>query len=218
MPPTTPAPDQASPPAYWRRARRHLLDADPVLGRVIKAIPGATLKPRSDPFYSLARSIVGQQISVKAAESVWNKIEARAAPAAISPPSVAVLGEEALRGCGVTRQKAGYLASLAGHFLDDSLDVPGWRELDDEAVIAQLTLVKGIGRWTAEMFLIFHLLRPDVLPLADIGVQRAIGNQYNGGERLSDDQVVRLAQPWRPWRSVAVWYLWRSLDAIPVDY
>ena len=114
--------------------------------------------------------------------------------------------------------KAGYLISLSGHFRDGSLDVASWTKLDDEAVIDQLTQVKGIGRWTAEMFLIFYLLRPDVLPVGDVGVQRAIGNHYNGGERPDAAAMRRIAEPWRPWRSVAVWYLWRSLDAVPVDY
>ena len=209
-------PSTTKPPPYWNKARRHLKAADDVMAALIKDSRAAALRPRDDPFFSLARSIVGQQISVKAAESVWGKLEDAAGD--ITPGNVTDLGADRLRACGVTRMKAGYLMSLSGHFLDGSLDVPSCKKLADEAVIEQLTQVKGIGRWTAEMFLIFYLQRPDVLPLGDIGVQRAIGNHYNGGERPDAETMRRFAEPWRPWRSVAVWYLWRSLDAVPVDY
>ena len=209
-------PSTTKPPPYWNKARRHLKAADDVMAALIRDSRAAALRPRDDPFFSLARSIVGQQISVKAAESVWGKLEDAAGD--ITPGNVTDLGADRLRACGVTRMKAGYLMSLSGHFLDGSLDVPSCKKLADEAVIEQLTQVKGIGRWTAEMFLIFYLQRPDVLPLGDIGVQRAIGNHYNGGERPDAEAMRRFAEPWRPWRSVAVWYLWRSLDAVPVDY
>ncbi len=209
-------PSTTKPPPYWNMARRHLKAADAVMATLIEESRAAALRPRDDPFFSLARSIVGQQISVKAAESVWGKLEEAAGD--MTPGNVTELGADRLRACGVTRMKAGYLISLSGHFRDGSLDVASWRTLDDEVVIDQLTQVKGIGRWTAEMFLIFYMLRPDVLPLGDIGVQRAIGNHYNGGERPDAEAMRRVAEPWRPWRSVAVWYLWRSLAAVPVDY
>ena len=212
MPPTS----DTKPPAYWNKARRHLKASDAVMAALIRDSRAAALRPRDDPFFSLARSIVGQPISVKAAESVWGKLEDAAGD--VTPDNLTDLGAERLRACGVTRMKAGYLISLSGHFRDGSLDVASWTKLDDEAVIDQLTQVKGIGRWTAEMFLIFYLLRPDVLPVGDVGVQRAIGNHYNGGERPDAAAMRRIAEPWRPWRSVAVWYLWRSLDAVPVDY
>ncbi|HZW73179.1 MAG TPA: hypothetical protein VFF43_06505, partial [Caldimonas sp.] len=124
----------------------------------------------------------------------------------------------ALRECGLSKAKAEYLIDLAQHFASGRLDPRNWRRLDDEALIAALVDVKGIGRWTAEMFLIFHELRPDVLPLDDIGLQRAFGAQYNHGDRLDRRAMTALAEPWRPWRSVATWYLWRSLDPIPVEY
>lgn len=204
------------PAPYWNEACRTLAKTDPVLGRMIEAAGGAALRPRRDAFYSLARSIVGQQISVKAAESVWQKLMARVRT--MAPDAVAAHDEDGLRTCGLSRQKALYLLSLADHFLDGSLDLEHWPAMDDEAVIERLTQVKGIGRWTAEMFLIFHLVRPDVLPVADIGVQKAMRNHYTDGEKPSPDQMLEIAEPWRPWRSVAVWYLWRSLDAIPVEY
>jgi len=204
------------PAPYWDEACKTLADADPVLGGMIEAAGGAALRPRRDPFYSLARSIVGQQISVKAAESVWQKLMDRVET--MAPTSVAANDEDSLRACGLSRQKALYMLSLAGHFIDGSLALNQWPEMDDEAVIAQLTEIKGIGRWTAEMFLIFHLVRPDVLPVADIGIQKAMRNHYTDGEKPSADRMLAIAEPWRPWRSVAVWYLWRSLDAIPVEY
>ncbi len=207
---------EAPPAPYWNEARQTLAAADPVLANIIEAAGGAVLRPRRDAFHSLARSIVGQQISVAAAESVWQKLTARCG--GVTAAALASRSEDELRGCGLSRQKARYLASLAAHFADGTIDPTGLGALDDEAVIARLCTVKGIGRWTAEMFLIFHMLRPDVLPVADIGVQRAIANRYAGGERQTADAMRAIAEPWRPWRSVAVWYLWRSLDAVPVEY
>lgn len=205
-----------SPAPYWEEAQVALSKADPILGKIIKAASGSNLRPRHDPFFSLCRSIVGQQISVKAAESVWQKMLAHMGE--VTPRAVAGENEDSLRECGLSRPKARYLLSLAGHFIDGSLQQEEWQSMDDEAVIERLVQVKGIGRWTAEMFLIFHLLRPDVLPVDDIGIQKAIGNHFNGGERPSPKEMVTIAEPWRPWRSVASWYLWRSLDAVPVEY
>jgi DNA-3-methyladenine glycosylase II len=118
----------------------------------------------------------------------------------------------------LSQRKAEYLTDLAAHFASGRLDPRQWKKLDDEALIAALVDVKGIGRWTAEMFLMFHELRPDVLPVDDIGLQRAIAVHFNGGERLPRDAMFAVADAWRPWRSVATWYLWRSLDPIPVEY
>lgn len=207
---------EAEPAPYWAEARRALERADPVLARLIRAARGSVLRPRNDPFFSLARSIVAQQISVSAAESVWGRLIDHMG--AMTPAAVAAESEDSLRGCGLSRPKARYLLSLAEHFSGGALDQESWQRMDDEAVIERLTRVKGIGRWTAEMFLIFHLLRPDVLPVGDIGIQKAIGNHFNGGVRPGPDEMTAIAEPWRPWRSVASWYLWRSLDAVPVDY
>ena len=204
------------PPAYWDDACRRLKRADRVLGRLIKAAGASSLRPRRDAFFSLARSIVGQQISVLAAESVWRKLGERLGE--VSPDALAGEDEDSLRACGLSRPKARYLLSLAGHFRAGSLDLAEWPELDDEDVIERLCRVEGIGRWTAEMFLIFHLTRPDVLPVADLGLQRAIGRHYGGGAKPTAADMRAIAEPWRPWRSVAVWYLWRSLDAVPVEY
>jgi DNA-3-methyladenine glycosylase II len=204
------------PPDYWPGACRKLRRADKVMGGLIRRAGRSSLRPRRDAFFSLARSIVGQQISVLAAESVWRKLSERLG--AVTPAALAAEDEDSLRACGLSRQKVRYLTSLAGHFLDGALELEAWPALDDEAVIARLCQVDGIGRWTAEMFLIFHLTRPDVLPVADLGLQKAIGRHYACGPKPTPAEMRAIAEPWRPWRSVAVWYLWRSLDAVPVEY
>ncbi len=213
-----------SKPGYWDDAARELSRRDRVLRRLIRAHPGVHLKRRSDAFTTLARAIVGQQISVKAADSIWRRFVAsvHGPPARgfrrLLPQRVIAAEVLALRECGLSQRKAQYLADLANHFASGRLDPLHWKQLDDEALIAALVDVKGIGRWTAEMFLMFHELRPDVLPVDDIGLQRAIAVQFNGGERLPREAMFAVADLWRPWRSVATWYLWRSLDPIPVEY
>ncbi|MCG6953142.1 MAG: DNA-3-methyladenine glycosylase 2 family protein, partial [Betaproteobacteria bacterium] len=161
-------------------------------------------------------AIVGQQISVRAAQSVWDRFLA-AAPE-MTPGEVLALDHARLRGCGLSARKAEYIADLARHFSDGTIHVQRWPEMDDEAVIAELVRVRGIGRWTAEMFLIFNLLRPDVFPIDDLGLQKAIRRAYFKGRSVSLARMRRLAASWEPWRSVATWYLWRSLDPVPVEY
>ena len=206
--------DQIVP--HWNEARAALLRADPVLAGLIRAAGATILQPRNDAFYSLSRSIVAQQISVHAAEAVWQRL--LRAIGDVTPGAVCNQTEDAMRACGLSRRKASYLVNLAEHFRDRALGGNPWHRMDDEQVIETLVEIKGIGRWTAEMFLIFHLLRPDVLPVTDIGIQKAVARHYNGGERLAPEELIALAELWRPWRSVASWYLWRSLDAIPVEY
>jgi DNA-3-methyladenine glycosylase II len=203
-------------PEYWEQATRDLAERDAVLRGLIERFRGLALASRGDAFTTLARSIVGQQISVKAAQSVWNRLAATIGE--VSPASVSRARKPALRRSGLSGQKAAYLKDLAANFLDGTLDATHWHALDDEALILELTQVKGIGRWTAEMFLMFHLIRPDVLPLADLGLQRAMRLHYNRGRALSVARMRRIGAVWAPWRSVATWYLWRSLDPIPVEY
>jgi len=212
-------------PAYWDEATSALARRDRVLKKLIRAHPGVHLRSRGDPFTSLSRAIVGQQISVKAADTIWRRFVATVAPDArakiarkLDPRAVAALELAALRVCGLSSRKAEYLRDLSTHFASGRLDPGLWTKLDDEALIEALVAVKGIGRWTAEMFLIFHELRADVLPVADIGLQRAIAVHYNRGQRMTPAAMRDLAQPWQPYRSVATWYLWRSLDPIPVEY
>ncbi|HZT61961.1 MAG TPA: DNA-3-methyladenine glycosylase 2 family protein [Burkholderiales bacterium] len=201
---------------YWMRAKRALARNDPVLARIIRAHPRIALEPRGEPFHTLARSIVGQQISVKAAASIWGRVCALAPR--MHPEEIVDARLAKLRGCGLSQRKAEYLGDLARHFVGGTLHPATWERMDDEAVIAELVQVRGIGRWTAEMFLMFNLLRPDVLPIADLGLQRAIRLHYFKGRKVSLRAIRRTASAWAPWRSVATWYLWRSLDPIPVEY
>ena len=203
-------------PPYWDEATAHLARRDKVLGRIIRAHPGANLRTRGDAFQTLARSIVGQQISVKAAQAVWDRFEALAGR--VAPQYVVGLDEGAMRAAGLSRMKVAYLKDLAGRFHDGRLRPRRWSRMHDEAVIADLVQVKGIGRWSVEMFLIFHLMRPDVFPVADIGLQRAVEKHYNGGERLDRAALDEIGEGWAPYRTVATWYLWRSLDPVPVEY
>jgi DNA-3-methyladenine glycosylase II len=203
-------------PTYWLQATSELAQRDAVLRALIERFRGLSLATRGDAFSTLARSIVGQQISVKAAQSVWDRLSSRLM--GVSPASIARTRRPTLRSCGLSGQKADYLKDLARKFLDGHLEPARWVTLDDEALITELIQVKGIGRWTAEMFLMFHLARPDVLPVADLGLQRAMRLHYNRGRTLSPARMHRIGAAWAPWRSVATWYLWRSLDPIPVEY
>jgi DNA-3-methyladenine glycosylase II len=189
------------------------------MAAIIADYPGEILSGRGDAFYTLARSITGQQISVVVADAVWGRLE-QAMPemATITPQAVTSLTDEQLRTMGYSRQKISYLRSLADFFLQREQPEQDWQRMEDEQVIQDLIQIRGIGRWSAEMFLIFHLQRPDILPLDDIGLLKAIGRHYGTGEKASRKQARTTAQGWKPWRSVATWYLWRSLDPVPVAY
>ena len=187
-----------------------------MLAEIIRAHPRVALSRRGKPFFTLARSIVGQQISVQAAASVWGRFEA--VVQLVEPQCVLSVAPEQLLSSGLSRRKTEYIIDLARHFVGGAVRPHEWPELDDESVIEQLTAVRGIGRWTAEMFLMFNLLRPDVLPLDDIGLQKAVALHYFRGRRVTARTIRRLATRWAPWRSVATWYLWRSLDPVPVEY
>jgi DNA-3-methyladenine glycosylase II len=203
-------------PRYWTKATRELAARDPVMQKLVTQYKGLALGSRGDAFQTLARAIVGQQISVKAAQSVWDRFVAE--HSAVIPAVIAASTPERLRSCGLSGQKSSYLLDLAARFHDGRLQPAQWTRLDDEALIVELVQVKGIGRWTAEMFMIFNLARPDVFPIADLGVQKAINVHYGRGRKLTLDRMQRIAAGWAPWRSVATWYLWRSLDPIPVEY
>ena len=203
-------------PDYWLKASRALARRDPVFRKLVKSYPGITLRSRGDAFQTLARAIVGQQISVKAAESVWLRFVSTVA--SMHPARVLRAEPEKLRAAGLSNRKVEYVRDLARHFHEGLLDEARWPDLTDDEIIADLVQVKGIGRWSAEMFLIFYLMRPDVLPLDDIGLQRAIEIHYNDTERMTREEMREIAEIWRPWSTVATWYLWRSLDPIPVEY
>ena len=210
-------------PEYWEQATRDLTERDAVLRGLIERYRGLALASRGDAFTTLARSIVGQQISVKAADSVWNRVVG--ACGEITPQAVLRRRPTTLRACGLSDRKVEYMRDLAAHFADGRVCALELAQMDDEAAIACLTDIRGIGRWTAEMFLIFTLLRPNVLPLDDLGLLKAIGVHYLDGTAPSEllrgagrARAEQVAAAWAPWRSVATWYLWRSLDPVPVQY
>ena len=203
-------------PEYWDRAKRALARKDPVMGAIMRSRPKVFLTRRGEPFLTLARAIAGQQISVKAAQSVWDRLVLCVGE--VTPEKILLKPRTELRACGLSDRKTEYIADLAQHFADGSIHVHRWPEMDDEEIIAELIQVRGIGRWTAEMFLIFNLLRPDVFPLDDLGLQKGIRVAYFRKRSVSLKAMRKLGESWRPWRSVATWYLWRSLDPVPVEY
>ena len=207
-------------PDYWDDACRHLARRDRVMKKLIPKFGEARLQSRGDAFTTLARSIVGQQISVRAAQSVWDRLVGLLGTASNRIPPAVVEGAEikALREAGLSQRKAEYLLDLAQHFSSGAVHVPQWRQMDDEAIIEELVAIRGIGRWTAEMFLIFHLMRPNVLPLDDLGLLKGISLSYFSGEPVSRAEAREVGEAWAPYRSVATWYIWRSLDPLPVDY
>ena len=203
-------------PDYWDGAKRSLARRDPVLASIMRRHPRVHLVARGEPFHTLARAIVGQQISVAAAQSVWNKFSGLALE--IVPEKILQLKSTQLRACGLSERKCEYISDLARRFADGHVHVHKWPGMDDEAVIEDLTQVRGIGRWTAEMFLMFNLLRPDVFPLGDLGLQKGLRIAYHGGRKVSLRTMRIRGESLRPYRSVATWYLWRSLDPVPVEY
>jgi DNA-3-methyladenine glycosylase II len=204
------------PPAYWDEAALALSASDPVMAALIARYPDAILANRGDPFQTLVRAIVGQQISVKAADSIWTRFSALAE--AVIPQRIADLDGAALAACGLSRRKVEYVQDLAGHFLDGRIVLERWAHEDDETVIAELVDVRGIGKWTAEMFLIFYLRRANVWPVDDIGLQKAVALHYLDGERPAPKRLREIGEQFAPWRTVATWYLWRSLDPVVVQY
>ena len=205
-----------STPHYWADACKHLVKKDRVMKRLIPQFGDGCLQTRGDAFTTLARSIVGQQISVKAAQTVWDRFAKL--PRKVTAPNVLKLKVDDMRAAGLSARKVEYLVDLALHFDAGSVHVKSWDGMDDDAIIAELVAIRGIGRWTAEMFLIFHLMRPDVLPLDDVGLINGISTNYFSGDPVSRSDAREVAAAWAPYRSVATWYIWRSLDPLPVVY
>jgi DNA-3-methyladenine glycosylase II len=205
-------------PSYWQDAKEELMKRDRIMRKVIPQFGDLHLIGRGEPFVTLARSIIGQQISVKAAESVWQRLLGVCPKC--TPAQIMKAGGESLATCGLSKRKAEYIIDLAEHFKAKRVHADKWAEMDDEDVIAELIQIRGIGRWTAEMFLIFNLLRPNILPLDDVGLLKGISVNYFSGEPVSRSDAREVAANWEPWRTVATWYLWRSLDAtaVPVAY
>ena len=204
-------------PQYWEQACRELMKQDRILKKLIPKYGSGFLVTRGDAFNTLARAIVGQQISVVAAQSVWNRV-LLAAKKKVNPKNILALSAEELRAAGLSGRKVEYIRDLADHFHSGRLHASQWKDMDDESVIKELSDIRGIGRWTAEMFLIFNLVRPNILPLDDLGLIKAISLNYFSGEPVSRHEAREVAANWAPWRTVATWYMWRSIDPIPVEY
>jgi DNA-3-methyladenine glycosylase II len=203
-------------PEYWEEACKHLAKKDRVMRRLIPQFGDASLQSRGDAFVTLARSIVGQQISVKAAQSVWDRFAVL--PRKMTPANVLKLKVDDMRAAGLSARKVEYLVDLSLHFDGGLLSTQKWVSMSDDAIIDELVAIRGIGRWTAEMFLIFYLLRPNVLPLDDVGLINGISRNYFSGEAVSRSEAREVAAAWAPYCSVATWYIWRSLDPLPVEY
>lgn len=203
-------------PDYWERAKKTLSKADPVMKCLITEYPGEGLSSRGDAFGTLVRSIIGQQVSVKAAESIVLKLEKKMKH--LKPEAFVKMEHDMFREAGLSRQKIVYISELSQKYLESPFTYDSMQALSDQEVKDFLTSFKGVGEWTAEMFMIFLLNRPDEFPIKDIGIQKAIIKQYDKRHSSSLDRMVKLAEIWRPYRTVATWYLWRSLDPIPVSY
>ncbi len=199
-------------PAYWEEAKAELMKRDRIMKKLIPQFGDLHLVGHDDPFTTLARSVVGQQVTTKAADAAWNKLLIVCPK--ITPAQVIKAGAEQLSACGLSKRKTEYILDLADHFKAKRVHANQWAEMDDEAVIAELVQIRGIGRWTAEMFLIFNLLRPNVMPLDDPGLILGISRNYFSGEPVSRSDAREVSANWEPWRTVATWYLWRSLDPI----
>jgi DNA-3-methyladenine glycosylase II len=203
-------------PAFWEEACTHLMASDRVMKRLIPRFGDACLQTRGDAFVTLARSIVGQQISVQAAQAVWDRFVVL--PRKLSPAHVLKLKVDDMRTAGLSARKVEYLVDLALHFENGALHVDEWESMSDEAIIKELVAIRGIARWTAEMFLIFHMVRPNILPLDDVGLINGIRHNYFSGDVVSRSDAREVAAAWAPYCTVATWYIWRSLDSVQVDY
>ncbi len=201
-------------PEYWETAKKELSDNDIILSRIINKFDDLELISRGDIFFTLIRSIIGQQISVKAASTVWSRFTKEVGE--ITPKNILSVDFEDLRSCGLTQKKTEYVIGISESWHEYSLF--DWNKMDDEEVIEKLIKLRGVGKWTAEMILIFTLLRPDVFPIGDIGMIRGIEKSYNSGVRMSNEELYALSEKWKPWRTVACCYMWRTVDPEPVEY
>jgi DNA-3-methyladenine glycosylase II len=194
-----------------------LLRRDPVLAALIRkhGACGLAAAQRADHFSALVRAIVGQQLSTKAAATIHRRLVDLTAGGQTTPASIACLDDEQLRTVGLSRQKSAYLRDLCAKVDTGAVRLEALERMNDEDVIEELTKVKGVGRWTAEMFLMFRLHRPDVLPVGDLGIVNAVTKVYGLRKKPTADRIMKMGEAWRPYRSVASWYLWRSLDNEP---
>ena len=202
-------------PDYWEKGKKELKKIDKNIKKIIELYEFPSLTTRENMFYTLIRSIVGQQISVRAADTIWDKIVNEAKE--IRPEIIYSMDENTMRNCGLSKRKVEYMKAVSEKWLN-GYDKINWHELSDEAVTEKLVEIRGIGKWTAEMILIFTLMRPDIFPIGDIGAIRALEKIYNKGQKMKKEQIEEIVKKWKPWRTIATWYLWRSIDPVPVQY
>jgi|TARA_B100000809_G_scaffold240593_1_gene263045 DNA-3-methyladenine glycosylase II len=205
------------PPTYWYKAKKMLSKKDPVLKKIIKKFNKGFLTTRKDPFFSLCRTIIGQQISTKAADSIWLKFEKKCNKK-ILPEKVLKLPSSSLKGAGLSRQKINYLKNIARSFNNKTFNIKDLRRMDDEQAINYITQLKGLGIWSAQMFLMFNLNRPDIFPTKDIGLIRAISKNYKTSYPPSNRFLNKISKIHFGYRSVFTWYMWRSIDPTDVEY
>ena len=204
-------------PTYWQDGIAHLIAVDAPLKAIIEKHPQSILQSRMDCFHTLMRSITGQQISVQAADSIWRKLEL-ISPQVI-PQNCANLTAEQLRSCGFSRQKISYIQNLLEFEVKGNLNLPELQTMTDAELITHITQIKGIGKWSAEMFAIFCLMRSNILPLDDIGLQRAMSQQYGiTSKPFVKAAALEIAHKWQPYCTIATWFLWRSIDPSEVSY
>ena len=197
----------------WDKAVKDLSENDEVIAKIIANYPEERMEMKNDTLHTLVRSIVGQQISVRAADAIWNRLE-KACGNSINEKNLLKLSIDDLRETGLSNTKSNYILNV----VDANLSEINWENMSDEEVTEELCKIKGIGPWTADMFLIFRLGRSNILPLGDIGLVNAINLHYNDREKLSKEELVKFKDKWSPWSSIATWYMWRSLDPVPVEY
>jgi DNA-3-methyladenine glycosylase II len=205
------------PPSYWRKAKKILSKRDPVLRKIIKKYNKGFLTTKNKPFLSLCRTIVGQQISVKAADSIWLKFEKKCKKK-IKPKTILKLSSRTLKTAGLSRQKVSYLKNIAKNFNNRSFDIKSLKKMKDIEAINYITQLKGLGVWSAQMFLMFNLNRSDIYPTADIGLLRAISINYKTGYPPSKRFLNKISNLHLGYRTVLTWYMWRSIDPVDVKY
>ena len=204
-------------PTYWQKAKRILSKRDPILKRIIKKYKKGALSTRNNPFFSLCRTIVGQQISTKAADSIWRKFEKKCKKRII-PNTVLKLPSHTLKSAGLSRQKVSYLKNIAKSFKNKSFSVRELKKMNDQDAINYIIKLKGLGVWSAEMFLMFNLNRPNIFPVQDIGLLRAIYKNYKTSYPPSKRFLDKISKLHAGYRTVFTWYMWRSIDPTDVEY
>ena len=205
------------PPKYWHKAKKILSKRDPVLREIIRKYKKGFLTTKKKPFFSICRTIVGQQISTKAADSIWRKFEIKCRKK-ISPEVILKLSARSLKSAGLSRQKITYLKNIAKSFKNKSFNIRDLKKMDDDLAINYITQLKGLGVWSAQMFLMFNLNRSDMFPTKDVGLLRAISKNYKVSYPPSKRFLNKISKKHSGYRSVFTWYMWRSIDPVDVEY